>query len=359
MESKYFEKLEFNKIKEILSKFAVTFLGKDMALFLEPLKNKTEIEKALNQVTEAVTLIYRKGNLPINEIADIKKYLKNLESKNFLNCKQLLDMANILKISNDLKNYFFSKEINMDSFINLEPLFQNLYINPKIQKSVFDSISDENTINDNASPKLKLIRQNIRNKETEIREKLSSFLNKKFVQESIVTIRNDRFVIPVKSEYKTQIKGFVHDVSSSGLTLFIEPISIFELNNEINNLKFEENIEVQEILKKLSLLFLDIIDKLENDFNLIGIIDFIFAKAKYSIFLDANKPEITEEKEIKLLSCYHPLLEKNTAVKNDVYLGENFKSLIITGPNTGGKTVILKTVRFAFSYGNEWNAYTC
>ena len=358
MESKYFEKLEFDKIKEILSTEAVTFLGKDMALFLEPLKNKEEIEKALNQTFEATTLIYRKGNLPISEITNIKSHIKILESSNFLNCKQLLEMANILKISNDLKNYFFSEEIDMASFTNLEPLFQNLYVNPKIQKEIFDNIIDENTIDDGASAKLKSIRKNIRNKENEIREKLSSLLTKKFVQESIVTIRNDRFVIPVKSEYRSQVKGFVHDISSSGSTLFIEPLSVFELNNELNNLKIEEELEIQEILKKLSLSLYNIADNLENNMNLIGLIDFIFAKAKYSISLDATVPKISETKEIKLLNCYHPLIEKNVAVKNDIYLGKDFNSLIITGPNTGGKTVILKTVRTSYNYGNEWNAYT-
>ena len=358
MKNKYLEKLEFNKIKEILSTYTVTFLGKNMVLFLEPMKSKIEIEKALKQTTEATVLILRKGNLPINEIADIKPHIKILKSSNFLNAKQLLDIANVLKLSNDLKNYFLNEEIDMDGFTNLQPLFQNLYVNLRLQKKIFDNILDENNIDDNASPKLKSIRKNIKDKENEIKDKLSFLINKKFVQEPIVTIRNDRYVIPIKSECRSQIKGFVHDASASGATLFVEPLSVFELNNEINNLRLEENLEIQKILKDLSKMFLEIIDKLENDLNLIGMIDFIFAKAKYSIFLDASKPIINEEKKIVLLNCFHPLLNKNVAVKNDIYLGEKFSSLIITGPNTGGKTVILKTVRITCINGYVWIAYS-
>ena len=280
MEMKYFEKLEFNKIKEILEGFCVTFLGKTMALELLPLLSKNEIEKAGNQTFEASNLIYRKGNIPISEIEDITKYLKILEAKNSLNSKALLDLANILRTSKNLKNYFFNEEIDMSEFSNLNNLFENLYLNINIEKKIFDSILDENTISDDASSSLKNIRKNIKNKEQEIRNKLNSILHQKFVQEPIVTVRNDRFVILVKSELKSECKGFIHDISSSGSTLFIEPISVFDLNNDINELKIQETLEIQKILENLSKLFFDLTKELENDMNLIGIIDFIFAKRK-------------------------------------------------------------------------------
>ena len=280
MEIKYFEKLEFNKIKEILEGFCVTFLGKKMALELLPLSSKNEIEKAGNQTFEASNLIYRKGNIPISEIEDIIKYLKILEAKNSLNSKALLDLANVLRISKNLKNYFFNEEIDMSEFSNLNNLFENLYLNINIEKKIFDSILDENTISDDASSSLKTIRKNIKNKEQEIRNKLNSILHQKFVQEPIVTVRNDRFVIPVKSELKSECKGFIHDISSSGSTLFIEPISVFDLNNDINELKIQETLEIQKILENLSKLFFDLTKELENDMNLIGLIDFIFAKRK-------------------------------------------------------------------------------
>ena len=343
METKYFEKLEFNKIREILESFCVTFLGRKLALELLPMNAKGEIEKAGNQTFEASNLIYRKGSLPVDEIEDITKYLKALEAEISQNAEVLLALARVLRTSKNLKNYFFNEEIDMSEFVTLKPLFENLYCNPGIEEKVFKSIIDGNTIADDASSNLKNIRKNIKNKEQEIRNKLNHLLHQKFVQEPIVTVRNDRFVIPIKAEYKSEVKGFVHDISSSGSTLFVEPISVFDLNNDINELKISENLEIQKILENLSKLFFEITDELENDLNLIGLIDFIFAKGKYANSIDGSLAIISDEKEIKLLGCYHPLLEKEKAVKNDIYLGKEYSSLIITGPNTGGKTVALKT----------------
>ena len=280
METKYFEKLEFNKIKEILESFCITFLGKKLALELLPMSSKKEIEKAGIQTFEASNLIYRKGNLPIYEIENITKYLKILEAKNSLNSKALLDLANILKTARNLKTYFFNEDIDMSEFSSLNNLFENLYTNINIENKIFSCIIDENTISDDASNSLKSIRKNIKNKEQEIRNKLNSMLHQKFVQEPIITVRNDRFVIPVKSELKSDCKGFIHDISSSGSTLFVEPISVFDLNNDINELKIQETLEIQKIIEELSKLFFDLTSELENDMNLIGIIDFIFAKRK-------------------------------------------------------------------------------
>lgn len=343
METKYFEKLEFNKIKEIIENYCITFLGKELAQNLFPLQSPNEIEKSLNQSFEASNLIYRKGNIPITEIENISKYLKLLEANISLNIKAILDLTKILSISKNLKNYFFNEDIDMSEFSNLTSLFENLYLNKKIEEKIYNSILDENTISDDASSNLKSIRRNIKNKEQEIRNKLNFMLHQKYIQEPIVTKRNDRFVIPIKSEYKSEVKGFIHDISSSGSTLFIEPLSVFDLNNEIAKLKIDENLEIQKILEQLSKLFLEITNELENNMNLIGIIDFIFAKGKYANSIDGTKPIISEKKEIHLINCWHPLIEKEKAIKNNIYIGDNFSSLIITGPNTGGKTVTLKT----------------
>ena len=343
MNSKAIEKLEFNKICDILQGYAITYIGKDYANSLKPMSSKVEIEKALNQTTEASTILYRKGSCPIFEIEDITSHLKKLNSNLFLSAKQLLDLANILKISSNLKEYFFSNEIDMSEFVNLTGLFNNLYINPSIEKVIYSSIIDENTIADEASKELGNIRKSIKNKEQEIRHKLNSFINSKYVQESVITMRSGRFVVPVKNEYRSEVKGFIHDISSSGSTVFIEPISVFDLNNDLNNLKNDENVEIEKILQKLSSLFFNIIPNIENNVNLIGLIDFIFAKAKYSNSLNASMPIITDEKQINLKQAWHPLINQNQAVKNDIPIGKNYSSLIITGPNTGGKTVTLKT----------------
>ncbi len=344
MDLKSLEKLEFNKICEILTDFCITYIGKNYANNLKPLNSKSEILKAQKQTTEASILLYRKGSVPVSEIEDITPHIKKLNSSIFLSAKQLLDLAKILKISTNLKDYFFSTEIDMTEFVNLNGLFNNLYTNPSIEKTIFTSIIDENTISDDASSELKNIRKNIRNKEQEIRNKLNSLIHSKYVQESVITMRSGRFVIPVKNEYRQEIKGFIHDISSSGSTVFVEPIAIFDLNNDLNNLKNDENIEIEKVLQKLTSLLFPIIDNIQNNNNLIGLIDFIFAKAKYSNSLDATEPVINDKKIIDLKQAWHPLLNKNQAVKNDIPLGKDYNTLIITGPNTGGKTVTLKTV---------------
>lgn len=344
MNTKSLEKLEFDKIRKMLSDFASTYIGKNLANTLNPLSSKKEISKALSQTSEAVKLLYRLGNVPISEISDITIHLKLLENCNYLNIKQLLDLANILKISQNLKQYFNSEIIEETDFPNLMNLFQNLYSNPGIVKAITDAIVDENTLDDSASPELKNIRNNIHKKEQEIQAKLNSLLRSKYIQEPIITIRNSRFVIPVKSEYRSEVKGFVHDTSTSGSTLFIEPIAIFDINNEIANLHNAEKIEIEKILMKLSSLFFEQIDNLSNTQNLIGLLDFIFAKAKFSKTFNYAEPIINDEKYINLINCAHPLIPSEVAVKNSIELGKDFTSLIITGPNTGGKTVILKTV---------------
>ena len=342
MQTTYLEKLEFNKIKNILSSYAKTNNGKKMCLDLYPSNNKEKVQKALDETTEAVALIYRKGNLPLETIGDISTYILNLKNQNFLSAKALLELATLLKTSKILKNYYFEKELNQtDSLTNY---FDHLYTNPSIEEKIFSAIIDENTFDDRASNALYKIRQQMRNTKKEIKNKLQSLLNSKYLQEPIVTIRQNRFVVPVKSEYQTEIKGFIHDTSSTGSTVFVEPISVFDLNNQLSELKNQENIEIEKILQILSSLFFDIINELENNFNLITILDFIFAKAKYSKELDCNCPKINDDKIIYLKNAKHPLLDQNIAVPITLEIGKTFSSLLITGPNTGGKTVTLKTV---------------
>ncbi len=344
MIKKYLDKLEFNKICEILKGYSTTYIGKDLITNLHPIVDKADLIKALKQTTEASILLFRKGTAPVSEIANITEHTKKLNSQMALNIKQLLELGKILKISRELKEYFDSSEIEMDEFEALKPLFDNLYINPAIEKEVLKAILDEETISDDASKELSQIRRNIKNKEQDIRAKLQSYLKEDYIQDPVITIRNSRFVIPVKLEYKGDIKGFIHDTSQSGQTLFMEPIAVFELNNDLNKLKIDEQVEIEKILYKLSSLFFDQVSNIENDSNLIGLIDFIFAKAKYSNAFNMSEPIISDEKVIDLKNAYHPLLDEKIAIKNDISIGIDYTSLVITGPNTGGKTVMLKTV---------------
>lgn len=348
MNNNYLEKLEFNKIKEILSTFSCTYIGKEYCANLFPTNIKEDVKYSLKETQEAVNLISRNSCPSFYEIADISINLKNLESNNTLSIKSLLELTTILKLANELKEYFNKDFIENNDYPILCNLFIDLYSNKNIIEKINLCIIDENTIDDKASKSLSSIRKKQKNLEQDIRNKLSQMIHSstysKFIQDSLVTIRNDRFVIPVKEEYRSQIKGFVHDISNAGSTVFIEPISIFEMNNELNQLKIDENIEIEKILKDLSSLFYPYIEQLKMDSDLIGKLDFIFAKAKFSNSLNAITPIINDEKEVNLINARHPLIDKNKVVPISVNIGNTFSVLLITGPNTGGKTVTLKTI---------------
>ena len=343
MDKNSLKKLEFNKILEILSSFAVTDKGKKLSLNLVPYTKKDDTIKAQNETKEALTLLYRKGSIPLTaELSDISEYILLLEKNNFLSAKALLDIANVLKTSRLLKEYYFENPLNETDALN--NYFNNLYTNNKIEHTISSAIIDENTISDDASSNLMSIRRNIRKVNQEIRNKLQSLLSSKFLQEPIITIKNNRFVVPVKNEYKANVNGFVHDISTSGSTVFIEPLNVFELNNKLSDLKNEEIIEIEKILQKLSSLLFDLVGEIKNTFNLIGLIDFIFAKAKYAKEINGIYPIISDKKVINLIEARHPLIDKNKVVPITLSLGEKYTCLVITGPNTGGKTVTLKTV---------------
>ena len=227
-------------------------------------------------------------------------------------------------------------------------LFSQLYANKSVTDRILQCILDEETIDDRASKALQSLRKKQKKLEQDIRAKLNDMLHSstysKYIQENIVTLRNDRFVIPVKEEYRSQIKGFIHEISNAGSTVFIEPISVFEMNNQLNGLKKEETLEIEKILQELTELFSPYCEELALDVTLIAQLDFIFAKAKFSNSLKATTPIITTKKEIHLKNARHPFIDKEKVVPISIDLGDDFSVLLITGPNTGGKTVTLKTV---------------
>ena len=344
----YLEKIEYPKILNILSAYALTYIGKEKCATLTPSKNKNDVQNMLKETEEALNILYRCNTPPISEIADNVKNLKTIESYGTLSIKSILELTNILKMSDELKKYFYNDFLESNEFIYLADIFSKLYSNSLIIEKISYSIIDENTIDDRASKNLAFIRKKQRNIEQDIKTKLNTFLHSstysKYIQENVITIRNDRYVIPVKDEYRGQIKGFVHDISSSGSTVFIEPISVFELNNELANLKNEENLEIEKILQDLSKLFYPYSNEIKEDIECIGKLDFAFAKAKYSRDIHGITPIINTQKQIILKDAKHPLLEQEKAVPISLELGTTFNTLVITGPNTGGKTVTLKTV---------------
>ena len=341
-------KLEFDRVLENLSSYCKTYIGKNYVSELRPSNDIDYVKETLNETSQGVILIQRNSTPPLDEIADISVYLKILDSNGILSIKALLEIQNILKTSANLKKYFNKDYLEDESFEFIKPYFEDLYTNPSIVSTLSKSIIDENTIADSASSKLQDIRRKKRKIEQDIRAKLNSILHSsaysKYIQESLVTIRNNRFVIPVKEEYRSNIKGFIHDISSSGSTVFVEPISVFELNNEISNLNIEEELEIDRILQNLSGLLYPYTSELESNVNLIGKLDFIFAKASYSLKLHCTTPIVSTEKVIELKNAKHPLINQELVVPISIKLGKDFSNLVITGPNAGGKTVTLKTV---------------
>lgn len=342
------KKLEFDKILSTISSFCKTYIGKSLVNNLRPSQNYEEVHNWLTETSQGVVLIQRNSTPPLSEIADISMYLKTLDGCGTLSIKALLELQNILEMSIKLKDYFFKEFLESSDFSAVESLFKDLYTNPNIVSTFQKSIIDEETIADNASSKLQTIRRDKRKIEQDIRTKLNSILHSsaysKYIQESLVTIRNGRFVIPVKEEFRNSIKGFVHDMSSSGSTVFIEPIAVFDLNNDLSNLNIEESIEIERILQYLSSLLYPYTKELKNNVEIIGKLDFIFAKAQYSLRLHCSTPILNKAKFINFKNARHPLIDPTTVVPISLELGNDFSSLIITGPNTGGKTVTLKTI---------------
>ena len=339
-------KLEYNEIIDVLEKHCKTYLGKNLCDSLKPSFSFELVDVLLNETKEADTLLHQKGSPPFYETDELEKYIKILKSNQTLSIKGLLNIGMLLKIARELKEYFYDN--NTSSFINLEKYFTLLYSNPSIEKSIFDKIIDESTIADNASKKLSSLRRNRKSLEQEVKDKLNSYIHSstyaKYIMEPIVTIRNNRYVIPVKEEYRSYIKGFVHDTSSSGSTLYIEPTSIFDLNNKINHIKIEEDLEIEKILHQLSASLYAYTTELDNDLNLIANIDLIFAKAHFGVEIAGITPILNNEKFVNLYKARHPLIDKDKVVPINIGLGKDYVSLLITGPNTGGKTVALKTL---------------
>ena len=342
------KKLEYDKILKNISNYCKTYIGKKYTEELRPSQDFEEVQQMLNETSQGVVLIQRNSTPPLDSIADITIYLKTLESNGTLSIKALLELQKILQIAGNLKSYFAKDHLVTSDFSAIEQYFNDLYVNPNIVTTFVKSIIDEDNIADTASSKLQDIRRHQRKIEQDIRSKLNGILHSstysKYMMENIVTIRNGRFVIPVKAEYRSSVKGFVHDMSSSGSTVFIEPIAVFDFNNELSNLHIEENLEIERILQHLSSLLYPYTEELANNVEIIGKLDFIFSKAHYSLALHCTTPEINTEKFINLKNARHPLINPDDVVPSSLELGKDFSSLIITGPNTGGKTVTLKTI---------------
>lgn len=343
--NKYFKTLELDKIINKLTEFASTIYGRELCEKVSPSFEIRKIKESLSQTDEATKMVLQFGAPAFSSIHDIRTAIKRAEINSVLSPEELLNIADTLRGSRALKKYFAQCE---EALPILSELFESLYQNPSIEESIYHAIDTVDHISDHASLELLKIRTQIKSEESKIQEKLNSIIRgnsySKYLQENIVTLRNDRYVIPVKQEFRSNVPGLVHDSSSTGSTLFIEPLAIVEANNKIHELYIQEKIEIEKILTELSLKITDISGELNCLVKCIAKLDFYFAKAKFAIDINGFMPKLNENGYVNLKSAKHPLIEKDKVVPIDVYLGKEFKTLIITGPNTGGKTVTLKTI---------------
>lgn len=349
MNSKTIENLEFNKILNMLEKKCSTYLGRALCHNTNISFDIGKIKERLLEVTQTQQCISKLGSIPITEISNISESIKKTQIEGILTFKELLDIAHILKVYREVKEYFFEDNIDYENtFSSIYKYFNNIYTNIRIESLIFNNILDEQTINDKASPELYSIRKKIKQAQNKIRDVLSSYISSpalsKYLQDNIITIKNGRFVIPVKQEYKGMVKGLVHDTSSSGSTLFIEPNNIVELNNNIKELSVEENNEIEKILYTYSQEIEKISDNILYGLRHLGYIDFLNAKATHSLENNMFEPIINNEKYIKLTNARHPLISDKTIVPISLEISKQYNTMIITGPNTGGKTVTLKTI---------------
>ena len=343
--SELFEKsmltLELPRVLELLASCAVTDEGKERALSLRPMTDLDDVRRAQEETTAAVKLLVLRGTPGFAGIHPVAASLQRADMGGSLNTRELLEIAAVLRAARNAGDYGAGEEKSPISH-----LFRALTPNKFLEETITNSIVGEDELADSASPELASIRRHMRATEAKVRDilqKLISSNQSKYLQESIITIRSDRYVVPVKSEHKNAIPGLVHDVSSSGSTFFIEPMGVVKANNELRELMAKEKKEIERILAEMSAQCAAHKEDILEDYQLLIWLDAIFARAKLSLKLECTEPKLSE-KFMKLRGARHPLLDQKKAVANDLELGDRFDTLVITGPNTGGKTVTLKTM---------------
>ncbi|SCJ55798.1 MutS2 protein [uncultured Clostridium sp.] len=345
MKEKTLRVLEFNKVKDKLKTYAITESGKNLVGKLTPYKSIYEVKNKLEESNEALDILIRKGAPPFEGLFDTREALERAGKGGVLTAGQLLRVGGMLRCSRRFKEYIERKDEEV-SYKHLEDLAFVLTPLKKLESDIENAIVSEEEISDKASGTLYGIRRSLKEKNSSVREKINSIVrsNSKYLQDSLYTMRGDRYVIPVKAEYKGAVPGLVHDQSSTGATLFIEPMSLVNLNNEIKELMLKEKAEIERILSELSSKVYENFEEAKNNYKILTELDFIFAKGKYASKLNAVIPAVRDDRSFDIIGGKHPLIDPKVVVPSDIYLGEEFTTLMITGPNTGGKTVTLKTV---------------
>ncbi len=346
MDKKTFKTLEYEKIIAQLASFAASPLAKDLCLGLTPRTDLYEIEAAQRETSDALTRLLRKGTISFSGVTDVRGILKRLEIGSILGTEELLRVAKLLEVCARVKAYS-RRDTEEEGRDSLDDLFDALQPLTPVSSEIRRCIVSEDEISDDASSALFKIRRAMRQTNDKVHAQLISMVNgsaRTYLQDAVITMRNGRYCIPVKSEYRGQVPGMIHDQSATGSTLFVEPMAVVKLNNELRELELKEEQEIEVILSTLSSLAASELETISDDLTLLTQLDVIFAKARLSLSYNGSEPKFNTQGWIRIKKGRHPLLDKSKVVPIDIHLGREFQLLVITGPNTGGKTVSLKTV---------------
>lgn len=349
MNEKVLGLLEFDKIRDKLSGLCASELGREIADKLAPQSDFTSVSRMLKETSDSVDFILRRGNPPLGGLHDIRDSLKRVGIGSALNPGELLRISDTLRAVRNLKNYSADADEKDGAESNhIGNLLSSLTPNKRVEEKINMAVLSEEEISDNASVSLSNTRRQIKDLQNSIKDKLNSMIRsskyRKIMQESIVTIRGDRYVVPVKSEFRNEVPGLVHDSSASGATIFIEPMAVVEANNGIKQLRIKEQLEIERILSELTADVAEILEPLIANMSILAELDFTFAKAKLSLDFKCVCPRLNRDKRINIKKGRHPLLDAKTVVPINLWIGSSFSTLVVTGPNTGGKTVTLKTL---------------
>lgn len=347
MNKKILETLEFQKIKQLLLQSIRTALGEEEVKNLTPSCDFDQVTQWLEETNDGFDILRLKGGIPIPKVANIKPHMKRIEIGAMLNGLEIAQVGRVLQTALELNHFFDELKEEQLDVTRLYYWIDQLEILPQLTRTIKMSVEEDGRVTDEASPELRGIRQQIRRTEQTIREQLDQMIKgkqAKYLSDSLVTMRNERYVIPVKAEYKGVFGGVVHDQSASGQTLFIEPRQIVDLNNRLRQHQIAERQEVERILANLSNELAPHYREILHNARVIGHLDFIEAKAEFGKALKATVPHISETNALQLKEARHPLIDADIVVANDITIGEEYQTIVITGPNTGGKTITLKTL---------------
>ncbi len=355
MNSKALKTLEFDKIIDKLTALATTPLGKELCKSLTPSIELDEIEHNLTETSDALSMILKKGTLSFSGTKDIRSSLMRLDVGSVLSIDEILAVSSVLTVALRVKSYtrkenlgnsVHNEEENTPEENSLSHYFEGLEPLSNVNSEIKHCIISQEEISDDASPTLRQIRKSIKATNNKVHEQLNGIVNssRTMLQDALITMRNGRYCLPVRAEYRSSFKGMIHDQSSTGSTLFIEPMAIVKLNNELRELALKEQDEIERILAELSNLIGEHTEELKYDLDILTQLDFIFAKANLSKQMRASVPDFNEDGIVDIKKGRHPLIDAKKVVPIDIRLGDDFDLLVITGPNTGGKTVSLKTV---------------